>query len=252
MTRWRNLLREAKDLLTAGRLHEALQLCDRAALESEDARYGSALIRGAIHLELGEPTAALSAYQAVADLSQPDAELDCARGLAYFELAQIPEAEAAIRSALSLDERLAQGHYTLALILELKGSREANQHFLRARELAPRQYPEDRSRTREEFEDILNRAAASLPEKVLEQLKQFPIVVADLPVLDELQKVQPRMSPQSLALVLGTNFGNGAQPCLLIFKRNVERAFRQDELIEEGVRLAVIQEFTRALGLEYA
>ena len=250
MTRWRDLLREAKDLLTVGRLHEALQLCDRAALESEDARYGAALIRGAIHLELADPTAALSAYQAVADLSQPDPELDCARGLAYFELAQIPEAEVAIRSALSLDDRLPQAHYTLGLIPELKGSREANQHFRRARQLAPRQYPEDRSRTREEFEEILNRAASSLPDDVLGHLKQFPIVVADLPVLDELQKIQPRMSPQSLALVLGTNLGNGAQPCLLIFKRNVERAFREDELIEEGVRLAVIREFTRALGFE--
>ncbi|MBT6179653.1 MAG: hypothetical protein HOI23_20605 [Deltaproteobacteria bacterium] len=250
MTNWRNLLIQAKEILVAGRTHEALQLCDRAALESEDARYGAALIRGAIHLEMGDPAGALSAYQAVAELGKPDAELDCARGLAHFELAEIPEAEAAIRSALRIDERLAQGHYTLALILELKASRAADSHFRRARELAPGQYPEDRSRTREEFEVLLNRAASTLPTDVVEHIRKFPIVVADLPVLDELQKIQPRMSPQSLALVLGSAEASPVQPCLLIFKRNVERAFRDEDLIEAGVRLAVIREFTRALGLE--
>lgn len=250
MTHWRNLLTQAKEVLAAGRTHEALQLCDRAAIESEDARYGAALIRGAIHLEIGDAAGALSAYQAVADLGKPDAELDCARGLAYFELAEIPEAEAAIRSALRIDNHLAEGHYTLALILELKGSREANTYFRRARELSPEQYPEDRSRTREEFEALLNGAASTLPEHVIEHIRQFPIVVADLPVLDELQKIQPRMSPQSLALVLGSSEGSSVQPCLLIFKRNVERAFRDEELIEAGIRLAVIREFTRALGLE--
>ena len=250
MTHWRNLLTKAKEVLAAGRTHEALQLCDRAALESEDARYGAALIRGAIHLEMGDALGALSAYQAVADLGTPDAELDCARGLAYFELAEIPEAEAAIRGALRINDNLAEGHYTLALILELKGSREANAHFRRARELAPAQYPEDRSRTREEFEALLNRAASTLPDDVVEHIRKFPIVVADLPVLDELQKIQPRMSPQSLALVLGSAEASPAQPCLLIFKRNVERAFRDAELIEAGIRLAVIREFTRALGLE--
>jgi tetratricopeptide (TPR) repeat protein len=250
MTHWRNLLTQAKEVLAAGRTHEALQLCDRAAIESEDARYGAALIRGAIHLEMGDAAAALSAYQAVADAGKPDADLDCARGLAYFELAEIPEAEAAIRSALRIDSHLAEGHYTLGLILELKGRREANTHFRRARELSPAQYPEDRSRTREEFEALLNRAASTLPEHVIEHIRKFPIVVADLPVLDELQKIQPRMSPQSLALVLGSSEGRAVQPCLLIFKRNVERAFRDEELIEAGIRLAVIREFTRALGLK--
>lgn len=250
MSRWHELLGEAQQALIKGRTLEALQLCDRAALESEDARHSAALIRGAIHMELGDPIAALSAYQAVADLKKQDADLDCARGLAYFEAGQIPEAEAALRSALRCDDRLAVAHYTLALLLELKAHKDCALHFRRARQLAPQNYPPDQCRTREQFEVLLNEAAAALPSHVVTCLAQFPIVVADLPVLDELGHVQPQMSPQSLALVLGTVGTSGAHPCLLIFKRNVERSFRADDAIVEGIRLSVISEFTRALGLK--
>ena len=250
MPRWRQLLLEARRCLELGRAGEALQYCDRAALESEDARYTAALVRGAVLLELGDPNGALSCYEAIADVSHSDPDLDCARGLALFELGQLLEAEAALKSAIHGDPGLAQGHYMLGLLYEISGSPDAARFFREARRLAPELYKPDCQYTRVEFEALLKEAVSELPARVIEALESFPIVVAELPMVDELRQLRPRMSPQSLALVLGAE-GNSAaaeNPCLLIFKRNVERAFRDRETAAQRVRETVIREFSLALG----
>ena len=225
-------------------------VCDRAALECDEARHTAALVRGAVLLELGDPGGALSCYEAIAVPNQPDPDLDCARGVALFELGQLPEAEAALKSAILDDPGLAEAHYTLGLLYELSGVPEAVRCFREARRLSPEKYPADSQYTRTEFEQLLNDAVAELPKVVVEALEEYPIVVADLPMVNELRQIQPRMSPQSLALVLGSE-GSAAgpeKPCLLIFKRNVERAFRDRETTAERLRQTVIREFSHALG----
>ena len=250
MPHWRQLLLEARRCLELGRAGEALQFCDRAALESEDARYTAALVRGAVLLELGDPNGALSCYEAISDINQPDPDLDCARGLALFELGQLPEAEAALKSAIHGDPSLAQGHYTLGLLYEISGSPDAARCFREARRLAPELYAPDCQYTRPQFEALLKEAAAGLPPRIVKALESYPIVVAELPMVDELRQLRPRMSPQSLALVLGAEGAkSGAdKPCLLIFKRNVERAFRDRDTAPLRVRETVIREFSLALG----
>jgi len=250
MPHWRQLLLKARHSLELGRPGEALQYCDRAALECEEARQTAALVRGAVLLELGDPSGALNCYEAIAIPNQPDPDLDCARGMALFELGHLAEAEAALKSAIHDDPGLAQAHYTLGLLYELSGIPEGMRCFREARRLSPEKFPADCQYTRAEFEELLKEAVAELPEEVAKALEDYPIVVADLPMVDELRQIQPRMSPQSLALVLGTEGSpKGPQkPCLLVFKRNVERAFRDRESAASKVRDTVIREFSHALG----
>src|SRR5262245_29570273 len=97
---WESLLDEAASALEEDRHHDALQLCDRAALLGDEARYNAAILRGDILLELGDPSGALSSYETVADPDVQDPDLDCARGMAFFELGRLAEADSALRSAL--------------------------------------------------------------------------------------------------------------------------------------------------------
>ena len=85
-------------------------------------------------------------------------------------------------------------------------------------------------------------------------LEELPIVVAELPLVNDLHQLDPRISPLSLAMMVGaiTESGpeEGIQPVLFLFKRNVERAFRDRDEMISATRAAIMGNFADALGLE--
>jgi predicted Zn-dependent protease with MMP-like domain len=254
---WERLLDQAEDAWTQKRHHDALQLCDRAALLGEDPRYFAALLRGDILLELGDAAGALSSFESVAHPETHDPEVDLSRGVALFELGRLAEAENALKSALRGDANLAEAHYTLGLIAEVSGSGSEAEHFRQARKLDPTTYAPHPSLTREEFERVVEAAVSELPESVKSVIQNVPVLVAELPHPDDLRLAVPPLSPRSLGLFVGTPPQQGSvldappseQPTILLFKRNLERACHdRDELIEE-IRLTVIHEVGHALGL---
>lgn len=259
---WEDLLDEAEATWADGRHHDALQLCDRAALQGEDARYYAALLRGDILLDLGDPAGALSSFESVADPEHHDPEIDLARGIALFELARFAEAENALRSALRgeppLPETgLAEAHHTLGLIYEIAGNGGEVEHFRAARRYDPERYPPPRQMSHEDFERVVEEALGELPETVKKAIENVPVLVAELPHPDDLRIAEPALSPRSLGLFIGPPPGSTSvldapsaeRPTILLFKRNLERACAdRDQLIEE-IRLTVIHEVGHALGL---
>jgi predicted Zn-dependent protease with MMP-like domain len=254
---WELLLDEAESALQALEHHEALQLCDRAAQAGEDARYWAALLRGDVLLDMGDAAGALTTYEAVADPSVQDPELDLARGIALFELCRFAESEAALASALRGDDELAEAHYTLGLISEIKGSGREAEHFRRARRIDPMRYPAPASLSRNDFEQVVDEALAELPAQVKQVVTDIPVLIADIPHPDDLARADPPLSPLTLGMFVGVPpherslmDAPAEPPAILLFKRNLERAFplRNDLIVE--LRKTVIHEVGHALGLD--
>ncbi len=257
---WEDLMDEAEEAWHDGRHHDALQACDRAAMQGEDARYFAAMMRGDILLELGDAAGALSSFESVADPDVADPDVDLSRGVAMFELGRLAEAENALRSALRGDANLAEAHYTLGLIAELQGSGAEAEHFRQARRLDAELYTPRPQLAREAFETIVEEALTSLPESVAHAVRNIPVLVAELPHPEDLRLSDPPLSPRALGLFVGTPPGKAGafdgppveQATILLFKRNLERAcIDRDELVRE-VTLTVVHEVGHALGLSEA
>jgi tetratricopeptide (TPR) repeat protein len=255
---WEGLLDEAAALLDAGRHHDALQLCDRAAVMGEEARYHAAILRGDVLLDMGDPSGALSSYETVADPDEDDPEVDCARGIAFFELGQFAEAENALRSALRGDRDLAEAYYTLGLIAEIQGNGQEVELFRRARKLDPESFPQRALMSRQAFEAVVDEAVTALPEGIKAALGSLPLIIAELPHPDDVRHAEPPLSPLSMGMYVGPppnlrdtvmDLPDAQQPAMVLFKRNLERAATdRGELVEE-VRRTVMHELGSAMGL---
>ncbi len=252
---WRELLDDAKAARVDQRFHDALQLADRAALHSEEARYHAALFRGDILLNVGDAAAALSTYESVADPLTPDPTLDCARGIALFDLVMLPEAENALRSAARGAPDLAEAHFTLGLIAELLGSGEDEELFRRARQLDSERYPATPLMSHDAFEELVEETLATLPKQIRRALADIPVLVTDMPHPDDLRRSSPPVPPTAVGMFVGSVPGDTKAgepyeaPAILLFKRNLERAFPERVGLAEQLRKTVLHEVSRVLGL---
>ena len=252
---WQQWLEEASLAWKEGRYHDGLQLCDRAAQEGGEARYRSAMLRGDILMDMGDAAGALSSYDSIADPSVPDPGLDFARGIALFELTRLPEAENALRSAHRGDPQLADALYALALVAEILGTGEEVEFFRRARSLAPERFPARTYCSRQEFEEIVRCALDELPDAIREAMAAIEVLVAEVPHPDDLLRSEPAVPPTSLGMFVGVVHGDGEgekaleKPAIMLFKRNLERAFPERALLVTELRRIVIDELTRALEL---
>ncbi len=255
---WESLLDAAAAALDAGAHHEALQLCDRAAIAGDEARYHAALLRGDVLIEMGDPAGALTAYETVADPDVEDPELDCARGIALFELGRLAEADNALKSAVRGQADLAEGHYVLGLIAEILGTGQEVEHFRKARKLDPERFAPPLQLSREQFEAAVDEALEHLPAPLRAALERVPVLIAELPHADDLKHAEPPLSPLALGLYVGPQLTlnetflpdtEGQQPAMVLFKRNLERASGTREALVEELEHTLRHEIGHALGL---
>ncbi len=254
---WEQLLDEAALALEQVRHHEALQLCDRAAQLGAEARYHAAILRGDVLLDLGDASGALSSYETVADPEVLDPELDCARGVALFELGRLAEAENALRSAIRGKPDLAEAYYALGLVAELLGSGQEVEYFRRARKLDPERFPAHVQSPREEFEAAVEQAIEQLPAPIRQALEDIPVIIAELPHPEDLKVAEPPLSPMSLGMFVRSAASVGSafveepeleQPVMVLFKRNLERAAVDREQLLEEIAHTITHELGHALG----
>lgn len=254
---YKALLLAAKEAWAQTQVHDALQLCDRAALMGDAARHGAALLRGDILLDLGDAAGALSSYDSIADPSVPDSELDAARGMALLELARFAEAENALTSALRGSPDNADVLFALGLIAEMHHSGREVEFFRRARKLDPKRFAATPRLGHEGFEAVVAEALEGLPGPMRQFMTKVPVLVAEVPHPEEIKLPDPPVSPLAfgmwVALTVDGMTDSAALPRprgMLLFKRNLERASSDRAALIEHIQAFVQDELEEHLGPE--
>ncbi|MFQ5513004.1 MAG: metallopeptidase family protein [Myxococcota bacterium] len=179
-------------------------------------------------------------------------------GQILFELGRFEAAQRSLERARILDPDSAHSLYHAALVAEQLGDfQEAEQLFARAASLAPDLYPLPVRISEQEFQAVVREAIDSLPAGLRRHVKDCPILVQDLPSQELIER--ERVSPQTLGLFEGvpltqaTRSGAGDvrvdHDCILLFKRNLEKAASERENLIEEIQKTVQHEIGHYLGL---
>jgi len=177
-------------------------------------------------------------------------------GQILLELGQFEEAHRRLDRAVALDPESAHALYHHALVLERLGrDGDAEDAFARADALDPKHYPKPVRLADDVFEAAAREAIDELPRSIREYVEHVPVLIEDFPP-PELVRAE-NVSPQILGLFMGVprteagvNDGGTDIDRVVLFKRNLEKACRdEDELIEQ-IQITVKHEIGHYLGLD--
>ncbi|NNL65074.1 MAG: hypothetical protein HKP30_02415, partial [Myxococcales bacterium] len=148
--------------------------------------------------------------------------------------------------------------YHLALVLERLGREdEAEDCFTRADALDPKHYPRPVRLAAGLFEAAAREAIDDLPRSIRDYVAHVPVLIEDFPSADLVQN--ENVSPQILGLFMGVPRTEasitGDAPDIdrvLLFKRNLEKACREEDELIEQIQITVKHEIGHYLGLDEA
>jgi predicted Zn-dependent protease with MMP-like domain/Flp pilus assembly protein TadD len=177
-------------------------------------------------------------------------------GQILFEMGRYEESRRQLDRAVALEPDAAHSLYYLGLVLERLGDVEESQRsFARAASIDPNHYPVPASITEEDFERAAKEAFDNLPRSIREEAERVPMVIEDFPSEDLIE--QEDVSPQILGIFLGvprTEASVTDQPRdldrIILFKRNLEKACRDEQELVEEIRRTVTHEVGHYLGLD--
>lgn len=209
--------------------------------------------------DIGQSEDALDRADWVLAREKNDPEALYERALALFELSRFKDARAVFTKLLNDKERAAWAHHHLGLILEREGKdTEADQHFVKARELDPDAFPEPVLISADEFKKQMKDTIAALPEDMRKDLKGIRVAMEDLPKDEDLNG-DPPLSPTILGLFRGTPLSEdcvpepGAkpnEPCrsIAIYRKNLARAVTTRDELNEQIRVTLLHEIGHLRG----
>jgi predicted Zn-dependent protease with MMP-like domain/Flp pilus assembly protein TadD len=244
---------------------EALEHAERALdLAEEEGEFLSAVaLKAGLEIELGETE---EAKETLAELPPPEVrldDLDLALEIADLHLAVgDPEtARARLRVLCEASPESADAWHALGCAAEELGDEdEQRAAWKRAWTLDAAPGAADRIGDRlpeAEVAAVAEAALEELPERARELLAGIPIVIAELPAEAD---VAEGLDPRALGLFSGTGLGQegtalGGQPGLtqiLLFRRNLERAARDEDELREEIRTTLLHETGHFFGLSDA
>ena len=177
-------------------------------------------------------------------------------GQILFEMGRFEESRRQLERAVSLEPDAAHSLYYLGLVLERLGDAEESQRaFDRAAAIDANHYPVPASITEEAFERAAKEALDNLPRSIREEADRVPVLIEDFPSEDLIERED--VSPQILGIFLGVPRTEAAatdQPRdldrIILFKRNLEKACRDEQELVEEIRRTVTHEVGHYLGLD--
>ncbi len=224
--------------------------------------------------DLGQSDAALPRVESALKLAPQNPAALHERGVSLFSLCRFRDAESAFKAVLAQQPDDPYAHYHLGLIDERGGRQvEAEQHFARARALAPDDFPPPVEMSAEEFRAEVDRAIAEQTPELRRALAQAALELVDLPALDDLIAVDPPFAPTIMGLYRGLPLAqtDGAdrkavpdhdqhqdrdqdEPipprAVVLYRKNLIRAVRsRDELVRQ-IRRTLIHEIGHLQGLD--
>jgi predicted Zn-dependent protease with MMP-like domain len=244
------------DLLDEGEVEQARSALDgmlRRRPDQPDLR----VLDATLHLEEGEPGAALEALRG-AERSADPAHFFYLRSAAQYDLVRFAEARADAERAVAVHPEFAPAWDLMSRIAEHMGEGPvAAAAAERARSIDPEDFPLPLELADDAFDALVEKSVSELPESVRKKLEEMPILVQSLPTLEMLTGEDPPLTPDLLGLFVGRHIfaqGTSAPPsapgAIYLFRRNLLRACGDlDELARE-VSITVRHEVGHLMGLD--
>jgi predicted Zn-dependent protease with MMP-like domain len=214
-----------------------------------------ALISAMAFNDLGQSEEALARTAIVLAREPRNSEAAYERALALFELCRFAEAKTAFAALLDDPIHRAHAHQHMGLLLEREGKwKLAQQHFDKARELSPADFPQPPLPPEPEFRKAVADAVAALPEDMRRDLRGIPVTTEELPADDDLLAGAPPLSPTILGLFRGPPLGepcSGAEtPCrsVVLYRRNLARVVRTPEELRKQIEVTLLHEVGHLRG----
>ncbi len=246
---------------------EALRHAARALdlTDDENEFLSAAALKAGLETEMGDTE---EAKRTLAELPPPEVRLedqDLALEIADLQLA-LGDTEAArdrLRLLCEASPTMADAWYALGCAAEQLEDetemRAAWRHTwtLDAAPKAAGGAPDDARLSEAEVAAVAEAALGELPARACALLRGIPIVIAELPAEAD---VSTGLDPRVLGLFSGTAHGDGAtalggQPGLtqiVLFRRNLERAARDEDELREEIRTTLLHETGHFFGLDDA
>lgn len=227
---------------------------ERLATQADESEFAGeiARLRGSAHSSLGELQEAAHAFERAHELLGGDSEVKADLASAWFELLKFDESKALFEEILKRDPKDAFAHHFLGLVAERQGDdKAAEKLFRKARELDPEEFPEPVKLSKEEFDALVERALEGVPVKVRKWLANVPIIVDDLPALEDLRG-EPPLSPLSVGLFKGGDInadkGNQLPSSIHLYQRNLERYSTDEDQLVEEIETTLLHEVGHFVG----
>ena len=244
------------DLLDDGEAESARRALDellRRRPDHPDLRIEDATLK----LDANQPSQALAAL-AGAERSADPARYFFLRAMAHHELSRFAEAEADALRALAVHPGDAAAHDLLSRSRDHMGDKEgAAEASEAAAELDPENFPEPLELSDAEFDALVEKAIADLPDKVREKLDELPVLVQPLPSTEMLTEADPPLSPDLLGLFVGRHIFSqshtavpGAPGAIFLFRKNLLRACADADELAREIRVTVQHEVGHLMGLD--
>ncbi len=236
--------------LEEGRARDALALVDALSkargARTEDVEEGWVV---AVHawLALGERVRARGVLERLSDRwGERDDDVLWARAQLLLAEGSPREALACFEAVDGDDDLRADLHEEIALACDLAGDHARAARELRlAHRADPLRHAPPLALTPAEFDRVLDRAVRDLPEEFAEVLETVPVVVESMPSLALVKSGQP---PDLLGL---WDPGHEEAPSrILIFQRNLERAFPDKGALVREIRTTLYHELGHVLGFD--
>jgi len=177
-------------------------------------------------------------------------------GQILFEMGNFEDSRRQLERAAALEPDAPHSLYYLGLVLERLGDlEEAERAFARASSIDADHYPMPIRISDEAFESAVREALDGLPRSIREEADRVTVLIEDFPSEDLVDEED--ISPQVLGIFIGvprTEAATTEQPRdldrIILFKRNLEKACRDEQELVEEIRRTVTHEIGHYLGLD--
>jgi tetratricopeptide (TPR) repeat protein len=226
--------------------------------------------------DLGQSDLALPRVEVALKLAPQNAAALHERGVSLFSMCRFADAESAFRAVLREQTDDPYAHYHLGLIDERQGhASRADEHFARARALAPDDFPAPVEMSAEEFAAEVREAIDEQPAAVRRALGHVALELVDLPAIDDLVAVDPPFAPTIMGLYRGLPLaqdghghagqasGHGgtaredahsSEPiparAIVLYRKNLTRAVRSRAELDRQIRRTLVHEIGHLQGLD--
>jgi cytochrome c-type biogenesis protein CcmH/NrfG len=197
-------LDRARTAMDRGEFAAAVMELEELLDEEPDSPEGLFLLGEAL-LELGDFEGALQAYEHHLEMAGPNPGTLTGLAIARFNTCDLSGAAAAARDVVRLAPESAEAHYYLGLALERLANRGGGAigSFAAANQLDPVAFPFPLQVETSEWHGLVQAALALLPHSLQDFWTDIPIILEDLPNLDELRSAEPPITPTVTGLSPG-------------------------------------------------